>query len=51
MRNRCSGSHLEEGELVPFRAREGYPLGGAECRDHTQDPAFAPGTSEVAVGF
>ena len=28
-----------------------HPLGGALCRDHTQYPAFAPSTSEVAVGF
>ena len=26
-------------------------LGGAVCRDHVQYPAFAPGTSETAVGF
>ena len=24
---------------------------GVECRGHRQDPAFAPGSSEVAVGF
>ena len=28
-----------------------YPCGGAMCRDHAQYPAFAPGTSEVAVGL
>ena len=28
-----------------------HPLGGALCRDHEQDPAFAPGTSEEAVGL
>ena len=28
-----------------------HPLGGAVCRDHVQDPAFALGTSEVAAGF
>ena len=28
-----------------------HPLGGAVCRDHVQDPAFAPDNSEVAVGF
>ena len=27
------------------------PLGGAVCGDHAQRPAFAPHTSEVAVGF
>ena len=26
------------------------PLGGVVCRDHAEDPAFAPGTSEMAVG-
>ena len=28
-----------------------HPLGGAVCRDHAQDPAFASGTSEMAGGF
>ena len=28
-----------------------HPLGGVECRGHAQCPAFAPGSSEVAVGF
>ena len=28
-----------------------HPAGYAVCRDHVQDPAFAPGTSEVAAGF
>ena len=28
-----------------------HPLGDVECRDHAQYPAFAPSTSEVAVGF
>ena len=28
-----------------------HPLGGAVCRGHAQSPAFAPDTSEVAVGF
>ena len=28
-----------------------YPLGGAVCSYLTQYPAFAPDTSEVAVGF
>ena len=27
------------------------PPGGAVCRDRARDPAFAPSTSEVAVGF
>ena len=27
------------------------PLGGVECRGHSQDPVFAPGSSEVAVGY
>ena len=27
-----------------------HRLGGALCRNHVQHPAFAPGTSEVAVG-
>ena len=27
------------------------PLGGVERRGPAQDPAFAPGSSEVAVGF
>lgn len=27
------------------------PLGGAVCRDHVQLPAFAPGSSEVALGL
>ena len=27
------------------------PFGGAECRGHAQCPAFAPSSSEVAVGF
>ena len=26
-----------------------HPLGGTVCRDHVQDPAFALGTSEMAV--
>ena len=57
---------LSRGELVPQkgegRGRSGgqaggwlrwsaHPLGGAVCRDHVQDPAFAPGTSEVTIGF
>ena len=29
----------------------GHPLAGSVCRDQVQDPAFAPGTSEVAVGL
>ena len=29
----------------------GLLLSGAMCRAHAQDPAFAPGSSEVAVGF
>ena len=28
-----------------------HPLGGVECRGHAQCPAFAPGSSEVAVGL
>ena len=28
-----------------------HPLGGVLCRGHAQCPAFAPGSSEVAVGF
>ena len=28
-----------------------YPRGGAVCRHHVQYPAFAPGTSDVSVGF
>ena len=28
-----------------------HPLGGAVCRGHEQYPAFAPDSSEVAVGF
>ena len=28
-----------------------YPLGAGVYRDHEQRPAFAPGTSEVKVGF
>ena len=28
-----------------------HPLGGVECRGHAQCPAFAPGSSEVTVGF
>ena len=28
-----------------------HPLGGAVRTDHAQYPAFAPGTSEVAVGL
>ena len=27
-----------------------YPLGGAVCRDHALDPAFALSTSEMVVG-
>ena len=27
-----------------------HPFGGVECR-HAQPPAFAPSSSEVAVGF
>ena len=27
-----------------------HPSGGVECRGHTQYPAFAPGSSKVAVG-
>ena len=26
------------------------PLGGSVCRDHVRYPAFAPSTSETAVG-
>ena len=28
-----------------------HPRGGAVCKDHAEYPAFAPGISEVAVGF
>lgn len=28
-----------------------HPLGGTVCRDHAHYPAFAPGTSQVAVGL
>ena len=28
-----------------------HPFGGVECRGHVQYPAFAPDSSEVAVGF
>ena len=28
-----------------------HPCGGTECRGPAQDPAFAPGSSEVAVGW
>ena len=44
-------------EADPWAGPEGWlswsahPLGGAVCRDHVQDPDFAPSTSEVAVGF
>ena len=31
--------------------RFAHPLGGVACRGHAQDPAFAPGSSEVAVGL
>ena len=27
------------------------PLGGVLCSGHAQDPAFAPGSSEAAVGL
>ena len=27
-----------------------HPFGGVECRGHAQRPAFAPTSSEVAVG-
>ena len=43
-------------DVVPAREISGLgglppPLGGAMCRDQAQHPAFAPGNSEVAVGF
>lgn len=28
-----------------------YPLGGTVRRDHTQNPAFVPSTSKLAVRF
>ena len=28
-----------------------HPFGGVECRGHVQYPIFAPGSSEVTVGF
>ena len=28
-----------------------HPRGGAACRDHAQNPALAPGTSETAAGL
>ena len=28
-----------------------HPFGGVLCSGHAQDPAFAPSSSEVAVGF
>ena len=28
-----------------------HPLGGAVCRGHAQCPAFASGSSKVAIGF
>ena len=36
-----------EGRLRCFA----HPLGGVVCRGHVQYPAFAPGSSKVAVGF
>lgn len=37
--------------LEQWLRRSAHPLGGAGCRDHAQSPAFAPDTSEGAVGF
>ena len=48
---------LGEGGVGPGVRPEGglgystHPLGGAVCRGHARDPAFVPGSSEVAVGF
>ena len=28
-----------------------HPVGGVGCRGHAQYPTFAPGSSEMAVGF
>ena len=45
-----------EGRAVSRTGLEGWlrwfahPLGGAVCRGHVQYPAFAPGSSKVAVG-
>ena len=41
----CPGAGLE-GVLGSAR-----PFGGAECRGYAQCPAFAPDSSEVAVGL
>lgn len=53
----CSLS-VGDGELGPYMGsgqRVAWvvcpPLGGGVCRGHEQGPAFAPDTSEVAVGF
>ena len=43
----CPGVGLE-GRRLRWAA---HPLGGVVCRGHAQCPAFAPGSSEVAVGF
>ena len=40
----CPGLRLE-GWLRCFA----HPYGGGECKGHAQYPAFAPGSSEVAV--
>ena len=33
------------------RGWSAHPCSGAECEDHSQSPAFALGSSEVAVGL
>ena len=39
------------GQLEGWLRWSAHPFGGAVCREHAQDPAFTPGSSELAVGF
>ena len=38
-------------EMEGWLGWSAHPLGDAVCRDHVPHPAFAPDTSEVAVGL
>ena len=45
------GSGVSRGQAEVWLRCFAHPLGGAVCRGHAQYPAFAPGSSKVAVGF